>query len=259
MKSPWSEFKFDIPVCRRYQIGPLKMWIQGDDRKWMVSYIHKPEEKNCLELGIEEEKPDDVQWTQMIISKPSNSLRFLPIMPDRPVVVRLRNPTKVKKNGECVLFVFIPVWVRICIGSDASGGIQDLPSVMLSNTWFGDTISGELCYSLKIPSELALVIPSLGPHRVICPVRIRNCSDGDLLLERLCVHVDNLNIYRGAEGNWANEVDAEYNGEDQTCSISYKEEPPGFDKIESLLMVAREPVSTSLMQRTIGNLRAISF
>ncbi len=259
MNSPWSEFQFDTPVCQRYQIGPLKMWIHGDGHEWMVSYTHSPDDRHILELGIKDEKPEDLQWTQIIVRNPDRVIRFFPVMPDRAVVVRLRNPTKIEKDGECVLFVFIPVWVRIFVGRDSTEGILDLPSVMLSNTWFGDTVSGELCYSLKIPCELALTTTNLGLHRVICPVRIRNRSDGDLLLQRICVHVDHLSIYRGTKANWANEVNAEYQGEEQTCSISYHEKPPEFDEIEGMLMPAREQNSNGLMQRTIGNLKNISF
>ncbi len=257
--NPWRTITVDTSACRRYQIGPLKMWIEGAGREWMVAYSHCPEERFTLEIGIDEAKPEDLQWTQIITGAPSATLRFVPIMPDRPVVVRLRNPTRIEKDGNCVLFAFIPVWVQLNIG-ETTEGLLEMPTVKLSNTWFGDTtMAGEMCYSLKIPCELTLVTDVLGPYRVICPVRIHNTSDADLALERVCIHVEHLSIYRGRQGNWANEVAAEYRKEEQKCEIRYGSCAPEYDGIGDLLSEARDPVSRNLLLRTIGSLKTMSF
>ena len=249
--NPWTKHQISQGHCRFDQVGPLKLWIQKGSNEWLIAYDHKIEDKKVLQLGIKSDKPDEISWTQLIAGGDNSEVHFQPLMPDRSVVVRPRNATQISKGQECVLYVFIPVWIRIATGSKGDLKLLDLPSIILSNTWFGDTMDGESCYALKVPAELDLMLDQVGPNRVICPVRIKNKSDSDLIFQRLCVKVQHLNIYKGKRCNWSNEVSFKYNGINEESEIEISKKVPKYDDaVGELLMAAREPAPKNLFQRT---------
>ena len=245
--------------CQRYQIGPLIIWIYRDTHQWMLAYDRQDSETEFIESATPEEKPENVPWSQYLAGEDKPVIQFSPLMPDRPVIVRPKNLTNVLHGFECVLFVFVPVWVVIKAGAKGELTLCKIPSVVLSNTWFGDTMSGEMCYSMRIPAELSVVSSSVGPHRVICPVKIKNKSREDLEFQRVCVRVEHLNIYEGKHCNWANEVSVVYEGEGQDCEIKYSDRPPQFEKTGALIAKSRTPAPRGLLGRTFGSIKSWSL
>jgi hypothetical protein len=77
--------------------------------------------------------------------------------------------------------------VRVLSGNKKKVRFLEIPSQTLSNTWFGDTMNGELCYALttralrKVEEHVTL------PERIICPVRILNNGNEALDFQSLCV------------------------------------------------------------------------
>ena len=258
--TPWTNYSIDPGKCKRFQIGPLKIWIQRDENEWLLAIDHEPDERELLELGIEEEKPNELSWIQVIAGTEDPIIHFQPLMPDRSVVVRPRNATQISVGRECVLYVFIPAWVRINAGEKGDVVLLEIPSLILSNTWFGNTMEGESCYALKVPAELDLFQDEVGPNRVICPVKIKNHSDSELVFQRLCVNAKNLNIYQGKSCIWSNEIRVNYEGTEQECEIKISNRVPQYDGgINELITKSREPVPKNLFQRTFSEIKSFPF
>jgi len=259
MMNPWRTLNVKPQQCQRCQIGPLRIWVYRNTHEWMIAYDYQMGEKKIVEFGVVEEKPDSIAWSQYIAGDEDSVIQFRPVMPDRSVVVRPKNPTKVLQGLECVMYVFIPVSISITAGARAELSLCEIPSVLLSNTWFGDTMSGESCYSMRFPAELALFSSGVGPHRVICPVKIKNRSKEDLEIQRLCVRVEHLNIYKGKHCEWTNEVRVTYEGEDQGCEIKYTEKPPDYEETGELITKCQVPASKGLFHKTFSGLKSWPF
>src|SRR4030042_284400 len=117
-------------------------------------------------------------------------VRRVPCLPDRAVVIRPRYHLNVPRGKEVLFFVSLPVWARVLVGE--SEMLCELPTVVLNNTWLGDPITGELCYSLKTKVLRQIDMVEQHAHLAVCPVLIRNKAFADLDLQRICIRVEAL-------------------------------------------------------------------
>ncbi|UCF17103.1 MAG: hypothetical protein JSW59_06510, partial [Phycisphaerales bacterium] len=143
-------------------------------------------------------------------------------------------------------------WVRITAGEGEEIELCEEPSVDLSNTWFGDPMSGELGYSLRSRARREISETRAEPHRALCPVTIRNTSPEQVKVERFCVHVAHLGVYPGESRLWTNGVQIAFRGEAEVSQVEYSEQPPGYEETGNVLSYPRTPVRTTLLKRSLG-------
>ena len=119
------------------------------------------------------------------------------------------------------------------MGINNALSLCEIPTVVLSKTWFGDTMSGESCYSLK--SRAVRDLSSITPAgRAVCPVRVFNATASEMELQRMCIHVEHLGIFRTGKRLWTNQVEINYRGDERSSQISYSSPPEvegKYDKI----------------------------
>ena len=119
-------------------------------------------------------------------------------------------------------------------------------------------VSGELCYSLWTMArrQIADTIPK--PHRAVCPVSIRNTSKSQLDIDRFCVHVEHLNIYKGAKHLWTNEVRINFQGEDSASKIDYVQKAPQYDNADKIISKATKPWKKTLLKKSLGTFKSLT-
>lgn len=246
----------------RAQIGPLTIWLS-----LRYDEIHIATERLENELvenettsfaAVEGGEQANLDWKRWIVGSRCNQVSFLPVMPDRPVVVRPDVPVKIPKDKEAIFFVSIPAWVRINMGKSGQTILCEEPSIIRSNIWFGDLMSGELCYSLRTRARRHIAEIEPKPHRVTCPVRIRNTTESQFDVERFCVHVEYLKIYKGAARLWTNEILISYMGEDIASKIDYMQQPPEYEPIETTISEARIPMKKTLLKKSLGTFKQLT-
>jgi hypothetical protein len=141
------------------------------------------------------------------------------------------------------------------IGAGKGAELSEIPTQILSNTWFGDPTTGELCYSLQSRGgrDIGHIPPS--PHKAICPVLLVNSSAGKLDFQKLNIHVEHLKVFAGKIRLWTNEVSIRFFGEDQPGQVDFSSKAPQFEKPLTLLTEERVSVSQSILEKSIGILR----
>jgi hypothetical protein len=182
-------------------------------------------------------------------------LQLAPSLQDRAVVVSSDITLKILPGSNALFFVGIPVWVRVHIGARKDTELAEIPTRILSNTWFGDPTTGELCYSLKSRAGRDIGHIPASPHKAICPVRLVNSSAGKLDFQKLNIHVEHLRVFAGKTRLWTNEVSIRFFGEDQPGQVDFPSKVPQFEKPLTLLTEERVPVSQSILKKSIGILR----
>ena len=130
--------------------------------------------------------------------------------------------------------------------------LWEVPSVVRSNIWFGDTLSGELCYSLVSRARRHVEDADHPLYKAICPVKIRNESAHMLNVDRFCVHVEHLIVYGGVRLLWTNEVTIRFQGEDQISRVDYTNQRPNLEAHVKLLTPPRVPQRDTLLKRSLG-------
>ena len=252
---PWQPATLEAGRTLHWQIGPLKIWLTHREKEWMLASQEEKGEEEALVIAEHQEAPEDVEWRRWAGTGSNSIVQLTPVMPDRPVVIRPRNPLTFPPGAGGTFYARIPVFVRVTVGQDRALTLCDIPSVTLSNTWFGvDTTEGELCYAMRstAPSQREEVIPR--PHRAVCTLRLRNTAEEPLDFQRICLRVEHVTIY-GTEGcMWSSEVSVSYRGQADESKIRYIEEP--FKSREGSLVLGepRTPPEGGMLARSFAGL-----
>jgi len=246
------------------RVGPLNLWLKRSDDDWYVAHEREPDgEKpgvapSALHLAQTKDRVQRLTWNRWVAGAEPERTRLVPAMPDRPVVIRPRYPLNVPRGKEVLFFVSIPVWVRVLIGEGESLPLCELPTVVLSSTWFGDPITGELCYSLKTKVLRQIGMVENRAHMAVCPVLIRNQALADLDFQRICIRVEYLSLYRGQTRLWTNLVEVQFHGENLNSTIITGRQAPEFEPTAEKLCEARLAAERSLLKKSFFFLKSLT-
>jgi hypothetical protein len=170
------------------------------------------------------------------------------------LIVRPEMPICLMPKQSVQLFIGVPVWLGISFGS-MPGQDLDVPTMVLSNSWFGAFTEGELCYALKTTAKTNPrdLLPSA--HRAVFPLEVRNTSQEKLSFERLCIRPQYVNVFQGDTRLWTSKGRATYRGEENWSRIVYSTVAPGFDNATRLLGKARDAIHRGAILQTFDQLK----
>ncbi|MEF8787867.1 MAG: hypothetical protein V5A84_02245 [Planctomycetota bacterium] len=256
---PWEPITLEAGQTRLWQIGPLKLYIHRSGHEWHLATEEVREQEDGLAVAGEAEPGEDIQWRRWANPGGEDRLRLAPLMPDRPVVVRPKAPLAFPPGAGGTLYARIPVWVQLNVGGeDHEVTLCEVPSITLSNTWFGpDTTEGELCYSMAstLVSELESVNPA--PHRAICALHLQNEAEEPLNLERMCIRGQQISV-SGLDGClWTSEVTVTYRDPAEPSRVEYSDKRFRKDENAKELTPPRNPITGGLVARSFARVASI--
>lgn len=258
--TPWQVYTLEPDLCYHAVIGSLHIWIKHVQQDWYVAHERALKESGSTKLNVsrERKKQAGLTWNRWATGEGTSTVQLRPAMPDRPVVIRPEHLLKVAAGSKTRLFIDLPVWVRIEVGLVNPVTLCELSTVVLSNTWFGDTTAGELCYALKTaaPGTLDELQPKV--HQAICPVSITNKSLAELDFQSLCVRTEHLSIYRGSSALWTNRVEVEFRGVGQVSRVNMSKDVFQYKEVGEIIFQARKPVSKNLVKKSFHFLKDIT-
>ncbi|HUT35216.1 MAG TPA: hypothetical protein VNE39_17135 [Planctomycetota bacterium] len=250
----WRPTRIGVNEVVRRSVGPLSLWLKRTSQEWLLATRRVPEEVGWGPPLPGAPEPHEDEWLRWTAGDETSMFRLLPVMPNRPVVLRPESTLAVPPTRQALLFVEIPIWVRITAGAELRFVLREEPTVVLPRTWFGDLASGELCYALTTRARRSVSPADARIHRAVCPVRVQNAWTAPLEFDRLCVHVAHLSVYTAAAQLWTNEVRVTFRGPDDPCQVDYAEGAPSAETITGILGEPRAPTTRSLLQRSFAGL-----
>jgi len=186
----WDQYDIPSEETLYWHCGPIRIWcktISGE--LWIAN-------KNIeIDQGADNEPippPEDISWSRYALQKNYQKMRFVPLFPNRPVVVKVEFPFYLTKDAEAKIYTRVPLWVRIDIVGTKNLSLFEVPTIKLSNTWFGTFTEGELCYWLSSGARRTIEPDSSRPYLAICPIHMINTAEEDLSVEKICLRVSNL-------------------------------------------------------------------
>jgi len=240
---------------QRLDIGPLALWLRADDGELWITHA-RARNGDAPERTI----PDDAQWSRWALPAGHRHLLVSPVFPDRPLVVKPEHAFSLMRRASARVFMRIPIWVRVEVMERPGGPralLTEIPTVTLSETWWGDVRDGELAYWLVTEGSRKLTPDLFDAHLVISAVQLDNLSGDDLQVEKLALRVEHLSVYEKDGWLWAEEVRVEYHGEDDGTVIHMDDVAPaeaaGAQEISPARVQGR-----SFKARTFARLRALS-
>lgn len=240
--------------CR---IGPLWLQISRAPGEWRLATVQDAEsfEEEVAELLVRSGAIDGEDFQRYMFSRDDDLLRLTPMLLDRPVVIRPRQPVFLPSGEETMLYMSSPIMVRVEAG-DPAVQLTEVPAVRLSDTWFGaSTRDGELCYSGRTHARQQLDEVPRRSYRAITRARIRNEADTPLPLDRLSLPVPALSIHGSADGTlWTEQVALVRGADSELAALHIDDAPPDVAGPVELLCRARQPQSRGALVRAFSAL-----
>jgi hypothetical protein len=255
----WDQVEVPQKKCASWRFPLRSIWVERIESEWHV--LSQPERLSPAEarstLVPRAQKPASSQWRHYL-HRETGPVQPSPVLPDRPLVVRPDRSLTMLPGQSTIFFLELPVWFRLSTTGYRPARLFEEPLSVLTRTWFGDPVTGDLCWGLA--TRLHHAMDSIEPSAAsaICPLTIENDSDTDLAFEKVCLHVENLSLFRGPKRLWANSLHAVFKGPEQATQIEIAREPPAFEEGLVLISEARQQVAGWSFRRTFGMLKSFT-
>jgi hypothetical protein len=236
---------------------PLRsIWVERIETEWHVLSLPEPRRDGSASYRIvaRAQKPISSEWRHYL-HRDSGSMQAFPVLPDRPVVMRPDRALTLLPGQSTIFFLEIPVWFRLSTSGYRPARIFEEPLAVLTRTWFGDPVNGELCWGLATRLHHSIDSVEGTADHAVCPLMIENDSETDLEFQKICLHVENQSTFRGRRLLWTNSLHAVFKGPDQVTQIEIVHTPPGFEEGLVPLSEARLPATGWNIRRTFGMLK----
>ncbi|MFO7898196.1 MAG: hypothetical protein R6V58_03945 [Planctomycetota bacterium] len=255
--SLWDETRLEPDDCLHWRIGPLGVWVRRTETEWRVAE-QRGEGEEAIAADRNVEPPADVEWSRWAGETGDATLRLRPVLPDRAVVVRPAQPVTLLPRGTARIYIIVPVFIRLELNTEPKPTtLADIPTVRLSNTWFGSLFEGELCYWTETAARRSAARLPAPPHVVVTPMDVRNAAEEQLPLETVCMGTERLAVYQGEERLWTNELKVTNSGGGAPQRLDPGKGPPREAPDARQLSPARAEPTPGLAARAIGLVQAL--
>jgi hypothetical protein len=213
------------------RLGPLRLQIYRGSGEWHLALEpgDEPVGEAPADLVLREGDVESDECQRFIFAGRSGRLRLVPLLADRPVVIRPRQPVFLPSGEEVTLYLSSPLSLRIEVGEPAVL-LCEVPMLRLSDTWFGpSTREGELCYSGKTHARHSLSEVPHRAHRAITALQIRNEAATSLPLDKISLPVPVLSVYGAGDGRlWTQTVTMIRGSDSDMAALRIERAPPAF-------------------------------
>jgi len=234
------------------RFGSLVIRLKKEDDE-----IHLSQEQDSGESPAPGEGESKARWERWAGSGDLNEIEFLPAFPDRPLVLQPENPFRLLPGARARIYVRVPIWVQIRVPGRHGTLLDEVPTMTLSETWWGGFEDGELAYWLHITARRGAPPEIFLPDRIICPLALRNQAVEDLPVEKVLLRVNHLSVFKAAGSLWSDEVKIRYRGEEEGSELEMTgrtpPEAPGAQRLAS----PRIPLAKGFTARTFARLKAL--
>ena len=246
----WGTADVAVGSEQRLSLGDLTVVLRREPKELWVRHEYG---------GVQTDPRDDDGWTRWAASR-EDRYELRPALPDRSIVVSPERPFHLPPHQRSRIYVRVPLFARLTriAKGEAPSVLEELPSVVLSDTWWGDFVEGELAYWVLTRARRAVTPDLFEPHLALCPFSLVNGSDEPLPVVRFAVRVAYLTLFGRGEEVWTDEVRVSYDGAERGSEIDYTGRVVDEAKELSRLAEPRQPAPRGLHMRTFGKLRALS-
>lgn len=202
----------------------LVVWSLLDE--WRVAALYGEDRKLIPEL---QEPPEDLPWQRWDRGSDDVKLRFRPVFPDRPLIVRPRAPLHLSPRAKALFFIGIPAFIELNAHSEGQyERLSAWPSEPLSNTWHGTPMAGTLCYSVRTRARRQFLHDDWQEMSIIATVEIANSGTHTLPFQRLFLPTGHLGIFEHRGKLWSNHARIRTGEKDDSLSgIVFAAKPIG--------------------------------
>lgn len=256
---PWGEHAIGREAPLAPRLGPSTLWIRAEGGEIRLAHAAGRQlEPDPGEEPPPEPPPEDEGWIRWPVPHAPRRIRLSPVFPPRSLVVEPGLSFRLLAGARARIFVRVPLWVRVEVAGREDGRLTEVPSVLLSDTWWGDVADGELCYGLRTTARREVTPEIFASHLVVCPLDLTNGAQAELTVEKIALRVDHLSIFADGERLWADVTRVRYRGAEEGSDIEMSGqvpvEAPGAVRVAAPRI---RPPSRGIRTRTFARLKAL--
>ncbi len=251
----WEIKTLEPEASACWRLGPLSLWARRRNNEWGIFAERGGSKELVQEFAGGTPPREDAAWKRWAFKQEESAVGLVPTSPDRSVVARPETPLRIPPDNDVLLFVSVPLWLRVFVGGERRVFLVEEPTRVLSNTWFGEPTEGELCYALKTGASRSLAGVKAGTYRFVCPLLIKNHSAEELNFQKVCLPVPHVQLYRGKTRIWSNRISLSYLGKSQFSAVVFDGEPPEYEEIREKLGEPRIRERRSFVRRSFETIR----
>lgn len=260
LSPPWGHHHLPEGDERRIRLGPLELRFRkvGEEIWLSRTWIEDPGSEAPDSTARSAEAPDDGEWSRWAVPEGTEGVRLHPVFPDRALVVEPEQPFHLVRGARIRIYVRVPLQVAVDLPEPSSVTLVEIPTAILSDTWFGDLNEGELAYALHTSARRKLGPELFSPHLAVCPLRLGNDVVNQLEVKKLCLRVAHLSLFARGTELWSDETRVRYRGEDEESEIRITGKAPPDAPDAVRLMPPRDPLQRGFTARTFARLAEFS-
>lgn len=246
LPAPWGEVRLEPGETHEMELGTLRLGLRRTANEvW-------------LRAARSDDDDDDTPWRRWA-AKRGIRVEVRPAVPDRLLVVSHEHEYHLPPNGKSRTFVRIPLFVQVVLTWEGGEIVAaDVPSVVLSDTWWGTFTEGELAYWLTTKARAELTEDLFVPHFGMCTLELVNDSPLALSVERFAVRVPHLSLFTGQDRTWTDQVSVRYEDSPEGSEIRFSRKAPAEAGETSRIAAPRIPLGRSFRAKTFDRIRTLS-
>lgn len=217
LAAPWGEHPLEAGETLALELGPLRVRVRSTGDEIWLDHDPGGRRREARRPGSRPDGEED--WIRWPVPETAEAVRLVPRFPPRPVVAEPDRSFRLLPRTRARIFVRVPLWVRVEAGAGDPRPLTEVPSVVLSDTWWGGFTDGELCYWLRTTARRRVPPDVHRPHLAVCPLELRNRSDEELPVERIVLRVAHLSLFARDDHLWADETRVHYRGPEEPSEI----------------------------------------
>ena len=258
VKQVWGRYEGKNKQEFVFQGGFTRIILKRSYGGWM---IRENKQESCFDFFSFEPAEQNTEDRDMSLFQTGHSeiLFVQPALPVKPVVFRNNKSLAISPRQTFRIFLAIPVNVQFYYSQvDPEHLFSEYSTERLSDTWFGEPDNGEPAFS--VGSRFAGQIDQLASRyfEATCPVLISNNSNQLLDLQRLIIHVENLNLYQNKEQLVTDSVSIEFKGKDLISNLHFSTEKSIQGEAPLLVGKARQLTNKNILGKSFHFIKNIT-
>ena len=220
-KTIWGKYELKPESTFQFAAGEQTVSLKRLPNGWM--FYNEKKEELIDELRFSFDQPFQSNGNESIFQTGrSDIFYFAPALPSKPVVLRNNKSIKISPHHSIKFYLAVPLNIQFYYSQlDEEHFMTEFALKSLSDTWFGETDSGEPAFAIGNRSSLFSEKLEVQPYEILCPVKINNQSHHQLELERLLIRVENLAIYIKNGQLISNQLHIDFKGTDQVSNLHF--------------------------------------
>lgn len=252
---PWWTPR-EVPVGQGLELllGPLRLILGHGSDEWRINQESVAEEaaSDRARIKVRRSLPSEYQ-ERYVIGGDASRLALTPLLADRNVVIRPRQPVFLLSGQQVTLYLSTPIWIKLEVGQSGTL-LREVPVTRLSDTWFGpSTREGEVCYAGRTQARHHIDELPRRAHRAITPLHIHNKASTPLSLEKFSLPVPMLSLYGSTDGSlWTQRLTLTREDQSDLAAVRIDPRPPDYAKGLELLARPRQDAGRSGLVRAFS-------